>query len=325
VSDTEWGAGGREKNSIGQTLVEIPAGRFTMGALSPAEFQKLADRFGPPGSQPYLECLMLLPPSVEVTIPKSFCMTAHEVTIAQFRQFVHETQYRTDAERSGQGGTGRLPNGKWSQSVTFDWNTYGFDVTDDHPVANVSWNDAVAFCRWLSQTEGRHYRLPTEQEWEYACRAGTDTLFSTGDDPSTLAGHANVADQSLLAKESQLPWAAKHNDTYAFLAPVGQFAPNAYGLHDMHGNVMEWCSSSFSAMDPLTRAHGTGVPNSPKELQQGHVLRGGNWFNNPARAGSPSRSGANASHCMSLIGFRVVCEVTPDNLETPHPARPTNP
>lgn len=117
-----------------------------------------------------------------------------------------------------------------------------------------------------------------------------------------LAGHANVADQALKQQQSDVPWTLPHDDGYAYLAPVGQFKPNAFGLYDMHGNVIEWCSDRFSFFDPLKDYQ------PPPSTAVRYVIRGGNWFNDPALAGSASRSGVEPDFRNSLTGFRVVME-----------------
>ena len=111
---------------------------------------------------------------------------------------------------------------------------------------NVSWNDAVAFCEWLTRREKAVYRLPTEAEWEYACRAGTTTLFSSGNDPEGLLSVANVADGTLKQKFSGWTTIAG-SDKFAFTAPVGSFHANGFGLFDMHGNVWEWCHDWYAS------------------------------------------------------------------------------
>ena len=125
-------------------------------------------------------------------------------------------------------------------------------------MVNVTWRDAMAFCVWLTWQEGKTYRLPTEAEWEYACRAGTTTLYSSGDDPESLASVANVADET--AKKTFVSWhAIKAQDGYIFTAPVGSFKANAFGLFDMHGNVREWCGD-WSAEDYYGRSPDTDPP-----------------------------------------------------------------
>ena len=196
-----------------------------------------------------------------VVIAGPFLLGAHEVTVGQFASFVRETGYETEAERDGKGGTG------WDETKgTFEgpdpkytWRNPGFDQTEDHPVVNVSWNDAVAFCDWLTEKEGHRYRLPTEAEREYACRAGTTTAYQHGDDPEGLRSMGNVG------KAIDGP----------FTAPVGQSRANALGLFDMHGNVREWCSDWYGEgyyvespeLDPQGPAEGSH-----------RVLRGGSWF-----------------------------------------------
>ena len=152
--------------------------------------------------------------------------------------------------------------------------TPGFPQTDDHPVVCVSWNDAVAFCEWLSSKEKRRYRLPTEAEWEYACRAGTRTYFWCGDDPEALPQVGNVADASLKEKFANYSYAIHGRDGYTFTSPVEAFAPNPFGLYDMHGNACQWCADWFDAdyyhNSPLTD------PTGPKQGTK-RVARGGSF------------------------------------------------
>src|SRR5262249_6798212 len=129
----------------------------------------------------------------------------------------------------------------------YSWRNTGWKQTDDYPVVNITWNDALAFCKWLSEKEKREYRLPTEAEWEFACRAGTQTRFYSGDDLTSLKGFANIADVSLKQKvgADPKPYPFKYvefDDGFAFTAPVKSFRPNAWGLFDMHGNVSQWCA-----------------------------------------------------------------------------------
>ena len=154
------------------------------------------------------------------------------------------------------------------------WNT-GFEQTDEHPVVCVSWNDAVAFCDWLSKKESKTYRLPTEAEWEYACRAGTTTRYYNGDDPEALANVANVADATYKAKvPNAASWGIKASDGYAFTSPVGRFKPNAFGLYDMHGNAIQWCADWFG--DNYYEKSGVEDPEGPG-FGSCRVCRGSCW------------------------------------------------
>src|SRR5208337_2281050 len=122
-----------------------------------------------------------------------FYLGKYEVTVGQFRRFVEANSYRTEAERDGKGGYGwDMKSGNFGQDARQNWRSPGFSQTEEHPVVNVSWNDAVAFCEWLRREDRQTYRLPTQAEWEYACRAGTTTRYWTGDDPESLAEAANV-------------------------------------------------------------------------------------------------------------------------------------
>ncbi len=157
-------------------------------------------------------------------------------------------------------------------------------------MVNVSWNDAVAFCKWLSRKEGKTYRLPTEAEWEYACRAGTTTRYYSGDDPETLAKVANVADATVKAKFPDWKWTIKASDGYVFTAPVGQFKPNAFGLYDMHGNVWQWCAG-LGRLRAITTKSPTDDPTGPATGSY-RVARGGSCC---TRRGAAGRRPATAS------------------------------
>ena len=150
--------------------------------------------------------------------------------------------------------------------ANYSWRNVGFAQTDLHPVVCVSWNDAVAFCDWLSRKEGKTYRLPTEAEWEYACRAGTTTRYWCGDDPEGLARAANVPDAS--AKSLFPAWKTiGASDGCVFTAPVGSYRPNPFGLYDMHGNAWQWCSdwaySRYYEISPPADSAGARVGEMP--------------------------------------------------------------
>ena len=216
------------------------------------------------------------------------------------------TGYRTEAERDGKGGTvGTRSEEIWSKIPEYTWQNPGFDQTDEHPVVNVSWNDARAFIAWLSGKEGKANRLPTEAEWEYACRAGSTTRYSFGDDPEGLAAVGNVADGTAKEKFPGRPTIAAR-DGFAFTAPVGRFTPNAWGLFDMHGNVWDWCSDGYAA---------NYYKQSPAEDPRGvdwasvRVLRGGGWLNDPRFIGSADRNWNVTGYRFYDLGFRLARDV----------------
>jgi formylglycine-generating enzyme required for sulfatase activity len=177
----------------------------------------------------------------------------------------------------------------------------GYVQTDKHPVVCVSWNDAVAFCKWLSGKEGKTYRLPTEAEWEYACRAGTKTRYFSGDDPRTLADVANTADAAAKGK-LELHFALKASDGYAFTAPVGQLKPNAFGLYDMQGNAWQWCADWYGK-----NYYGKSPLDTPRGPDYGdrRVVRGGTWCYWPNDARSAKRAGNSPNDRLDITGFRV--------------------
>jgi formylglycine-generating enzyme required for sulfatase activity len=293
-ADAASTAGAERVNSIGARLVTIPAGSFERGSR-PGE----DGRFDNEG------------PVRKVRISRSFEIGTTEVTNGQFRAFVEATGYVTEAERDVAGGFGiDFTTARVIQESGIDWRRPGFpgfEPGDDHPVLLVSWNDAEAFCRWLSEREGRTYRLPTEAEWEYAARGGTDGPWWTGDDPGELRRAGNVADVSLSAAMPAADWNAAWDDGHPFLAPVGSFAPNPFGLYDVHGNVWEWCADWYGSD---AYAHGPDVDPSGPRTGSFRTIRGGGWFNPPRQQRSAQRIYFHPTfrYCL-LSGFRVVCEM----------------
>lgn len=158
-------------NSLGMVFVQLPAGQVLMG--SPKDYAEAMAR--KVTYDWYRDSAPSEWPQRRVRITKPFHLGKHEVTLGQFRAFVDATLYRTDAERDGKGAGGKRA-GEWvEQAPEFSWKNTGYNRADNEPVNNVSWNDAVAFCAWLSKKEAATYRLPTEAEWEYAARADTTT------------------------------------------------------------------------------------------------------------------------------------------------------
>ncbi len=263
-------------NSIGVKFVLIPPGEFEMGSTQEQvkHFLEEAKKQGLP--QWYIEQLPAEAPRHRVRITRAFCLGEHEVTLGRFRQFVEATGYKTDAEKQGNRAWGlNLTTGGWEELHECTWRNPGFPQEDRHPVVAVSWNDADAFCQWLSRKEAQTYRLPTEAQWEYACRAGSTTLYFGGDDPACLQRYGNVGDVSLKAacprlRSEMCAW----RDGHAFTAPVGSFEPNAFGIYDMHGNVWEWCADFWSP-DYYHESPVSDPAGPPAGASR--VCRGGSW------------------------------------------------
>jgi formylglycine-generating enzyme required for sulfatase activity len=226
-------------NSIGMTLALIPSGKFLMGA---------------PESEPHWAHEA---PQHEVTLSQPFYVGIYKVTVGQFGAFVKETGYKTEAETSG-GATGRAPDGKWAKDPACNWRNPGFAQTDDHPVVCVSWNDTQAFCAWLSKKEAHTYHLPTEAQWEYACRAGSRTRYYFGDSDADLPNYA---------------WFGPNADMQS--QPVGRKKPNAWGLYDMHGNVWEWTADWFNT--DYYKESPKQDPLGPTQTVGARAVRGGGW------------------------------------------------
>lgn len=280
-SDVERGAATNlptVTNSIGMKLVLIPVGEFWMGS-TPAEIDEVLKL----DSSVTREDFEDEQPRHRVRLTKPFYLQTTEVTVGQFRQFVNATNYKTEAERDGQGGYGwNESQGKFEErDPRYNWRSTGFAQDDNHPVVDISWNDAVTFCEWLTLKEEVEYRLPTEAEWEYACRAGTETAYCHGNDPEGLAAVGNVTDATAKAKWSnyQSFTYIKSHDAYVFTAPVAQFRANAFGLYDMHGNVYEWCADWYDAKYYQQFASRTAIdPKGPGSARSCRVLRGGSWY-----------------------------------------------
>ena len=285
-------------------MVLIPAGDFMMGSKESAE--ETAAFFNKMYGDNTVTAGMFEDehPQHHVRITRRFYLGTYNVTRGQFRQFVNETGFRTDAEKPDKPGAfGWDPENKYVRfNAKFSWRDGGFAQTDDHPVVNVSWNNALAFCKWLSSKDGKTYRLPTEAEWEYACRAGTTTRYHSGDDPETLATVDNVADAALKAEYPDLEIAINANDGYALTAPVGKFKPNPFGLYDMHGNARQWCADCWQ-IDYYRES----PVNDPKGPSTGNlrVYRGGSWRNFPYEARSVSRFASKPDSRDDSTGFRV--------------------
>jgi formylglycine-generating enzyme required for sulfatase activity len=258
-------------NSLGMRLAWIPAGEFTMGS-PPGEAGGRDDEG----------------PSHQVTLTRPFYLATHETTVANFRAFAQAARYQTKAEEDGKGALRwNADKQTWERDPKCIWRNPGWRQEDDEPVVCVSRYDALAFCYWLSRKEGKTYRLPTEAEWEYACRAGTTTPYAYGTMLSSGQGN----------------WATSGSQGRTIR--VGSLEANPWGLYDMHGNAWEWCADFYNPTyyrdSPLRDPHG------PEQGLWG-VLRGGSWQTDSPECRSAARLGAVLDSRRTDTGFRVVLE-----------------
>ena len=258
----------------------LPPGRFNQGSAADDADAQSFER-----------------PQHPVVIGYPFGMGVYEVTVAEFREFVAATS------RKVTGCT--IYDGEWHERADLSWSDVGYPQTSSHPVACVSWRDALDYTVWLSHKTGRRYRLPSASEWEYAARAGSAALRPWSTNTEWACNSANVAD---LAAAQRYPGWKVHscNDGYVYSAPVGSFAPNAFGLYDLLGNVFEWVQDCWS---PDYR----GAPNDGSAWLTGDCsqrdLRGGSWFTAPALVSVAARNRFAEGYRSNSIGFRIVREI----------------
>lgn len=262
-------------------LVLIPAGEFVMGSTTGDVDER---------------------PIARVRIERSFWMGTFEVTNQQYARFDPSHDSRVEDKN------------------TYQFGIHGYPVNEPwQPVVRVAWREAMAFCRWLSAKTGEEFTLPSEAQWEYACRAGTDTPFFFGDRNTDFAKFANLSDAKMrefasdpYTVDTPLEKATKYDDWIpkdvrfndGALLPVrpGSYQPNAWGLFDMHGNVAEWTRTTYR---PSPDESGKGQGDNPEGRK---VVRGGSWRDVPKRSTSSYRLSYLPYQRVYNVGFRVVCE-----------------
>lgn len=296
-------------NCLGAKMILIPPGEFLMGSTDEevAEGLKLADALNLPAEAFERSRIPEEQPQHPVTISRPFCMSATEVTVGQFREFVAASKYLTQAEQFGGGNSSN-----WTaradvkpEDAKLTWRAPGYETSDNRPVTQVTWSDAIAFCNWLSELElldpcyensgkrdwklikeANGYRLPTEAEWEFACRAGTAGHFSFGNDFGQITDYAWTGESRVNGPQ-----------------PVALKQSNPFGLFDMHGNVREWCYDWYSSevyagstqIDPIGPEYGTD-----------RVMRGGRWQRHAINGRSAFRFDINPFQRDPHGGFRIV-------------------
>ncbi len=251
-------------NGVEMDMVAIPGGTFMMGTED-EEIERLEKK--------YDWCdFRREKPQHKVTVP-SFYMGKFPVTQEQWKAVAQlpQVERKLEPEPSSYKGNNQLP------------------------VEFVSWEEVVEFCNRLSKATGKEYRLPAEAEWEYACRAETNTLFNFGE--TITSELANYKGYLVYANEPKGEYREK-------TTTVGSFAPNAFGLYDMHGNVWEWCQDNWHGNYKNAPNNGSAWLSKKSSIR---VIRGGSWYCNPIFCRSAYRSSSRCDNRDDLIGFRVVC------------------
>jgi len=271
-------------------MVTIPAGNFVMGD----ESKKSS-------------------PQHKVNIP-SFKMGKYEITVKEFRQFVNDTGHKTQEKCwKWQEIT---PDHDWGINIVpGDWTMKQYAPSDDHPVMCVTWNDAKAYAKWLSDKTGRQFRLPSESEWEYAARAGSESDYSFGDDPTKLCEYGNVLDVNgslALARDHQrYRKAIVCDDGAEYTNKVGQYKPNAYGLYDMIGNVGEFVMDCEHLSYEGAPADGSAWNTGCNQENFMVIERGGSYGSRAPYATVSYRGHAGPDNASSLgEGFRLAETIT---------------
>ncbi len=276
-------------------LVLIPAGEFVMGSATGAADEQ---------------------PLARVRIERPFWMAAKEVTNQMYQLF--------DPKHDG----------RIEDKNTYQFGIHGYPVNrPEQPVVRVSWLEAVAFCRWLSEKTGMQFALPSEAEWEYACRAGSAAAFSFGDFNADFSKFANLADAKLsefasdpftvdtpLTNPSKyddwLPKDPRFNDGALVTVAPGRYQPNAWGLYDMHGNVAEWTRSTYRPYPYVDEPLAASPSNVGRK-----VVRGGSWRDLPKHATSSYRLSYLPYQRVFNVGFRVVAAASEPSKHTPLASR----
>lgn len=277
-----------DRSGSSPELVVIPTGSFLMGSPSEENGHRASEE-----------------PQREVRISVGFALSATEVSVSEFREFVKAAGYVSDAEKSGGSSVYDEASGRMIEvrGVSWQQDYHGETASERLPVIHVSWNDAQAYAVWLSERTGKHYRLPSETEFEYALRAGTKSRYWWGEDTplKVLANVTGDGDRS----PSKRGWSnafSHYTDGYWGPAPIRSFSANPFGLYDIDGNVSEWVEDCWH--DNYTRA-----PSDSRAWVnpgcESHVVRGGSWGSAPDQVRSAYRIQAAANTRSARVGIRL--------------------
>jgi formylglycine-generating enzyme required for sulfatase activity len=277
----------------GIALVLIPAGEFLMGSPENEIDRSRHER------------------QHRRIITRPFYLGETEVTVGQFRKFVRATGYRTDAERgtpegghNSKGAFATVLDGERDWNPVASWqnpfpNLKDYRLRENHPVVQVSWNDARQFCAHFA------LRLPTEAQWEYAARAGSRTRFFWGEEEAGGKGFANLADLARRKRFASTNVFFPFDDGAALISAVRGYRPNQWMLYDLLGNVEEWCEDAHRKYPE----DGADESAAQGETGEARVLRGGSWVSNSTSGRLATRIGMSPSSRRDFQGFRVAASL----------------
>ncbi len=282
----------KDRSGEGPQLVVVPVGEFLMGSPDSEPGRNAAEG-----------------PQHPVRITRPLALARNEVSVAEFRRFVRESGYRSDAEQRGDSNayderTGRIVK---RSDVSWENDFQGGRAKSVEPVVHVSWNDAVAYAQWLSDATGQRYRLPSEAEFEFALRAGTTTAYWWGDGhPTRVVGNLTGEGDRSRSKRTWAKAFENYRDGFWGPAPVARFEPNGFGLYDLGSNVSEWTEDCWHQNFLRAPEDGSAWVNRGCTKR---VVRGGSWGSEPDQARSAYRLGVAADTGSARVGFRVAREL----------------
>jgi formylglycine-generating enzyme required for sulfatase activity len=280
------------RGSRGPEMVVIPHGSFRMGAAPDEPDSTDAER-----------------PARSIRFDRGLAVSRNEITVGEFRRFVTSTGYEPRATRRGYSTVYDERSGNLVRRSGVDWQSdySGQPAEDGMPVVHVSAHDAAAYAQWLSEQTGHEYRLPSEAEFEYMLRAGNPARFPWGDGapPAGTGNFTGGGDESPSGRRWRNAFKGYDDGAWG-PAPAGSYRPNAFGLHDVAGNVSEWVADCWH--DGYRRAPADGQAWFNPGCRT-RVVRGGSWASSPAQTRSAWRLGSDANTTNARVGFRVVREI----------------
>ncbi len=278
-----------QQGGRGPQMIVVPHGGFRMGAGEDEPGSADAEK-----------------PAHYVRFERGFALSRRPVTVGEFRRFVRATDYLPRATRRGHSIVYDERSGNFIRRSGVDWESdyVGVRAADSLPVLHVSVRDAEAYAAWLSAQTGHSYRLPSEAEYEYAMRSGTQGIYpwGNGPPPSRVGNLTGGRDVSPGGRRWNNAFAG-YSDGYWGPAPAGSYAANAWGVYDMGGNVSEWVSDCWHASYRRAPAEGASWFNPGCRSR---VIRGGSWASSPVQARAAWRASADSDVTNARVGFRVV-------------------